>query len=105
MAAGPDMAAGADTAGFRTEHDSMGEVRVPAGALWGAQTQRAVQNFPVSGERIGRDLIAALAAVKGAAAVVNGELGVLDAAMAAAIADAAAAVARGEHDDHFPIDV
>src|SRR6266851_2138269 len=97
--------AGADTAGFRTEHDSMGEVQVPAGALWGAQTQRAVQNFPVSGERIGRDLIAGLAAVKGAAAVVNGELGVLDAEMAAAIADAAAEVARGDHDDQFPIDV
>jgi fumarate hydratase class II len=97
--------AGADTAGFRTEHDSMGEVQVPAGALWGAQTQRAVQNFPVSGEPIGRDLIAGLAAVKGAAAVVNGELGVLDAEMAAAIADAAAEVARGDHDDQFPIDV
>ena len=105
MAAGADMTAGADTAGFRTEHDSMGEVQVPADALWGAQTQRAVQNFPVSGERIGRDLIAGLASVKGAAAAVNGELGVLDAEMAAAIADAAASVARGEHDDQFPIDV
>jgi fumarate hydratase class II len=83
----------------------MGEVQVPADALWGAQTQRAVQNFPVSGERIGRDLIAGLASVKGAAAVVNGELGVLDTAMAAAIHDAATAVARGEHDDQFPIDV
>ncbi len=90
---------------FRTEHDSMGEVRVPADALWGAQTQRAVQNFPVSGERIGRDLIAGLAWVKGAAAVVNGKLGVLDADMAAAIGDAAAEVARGDHDDQFPVDV
>ena len=92
-------------AGFRTERDSMGEVQVPAGALWGAQTQRAVQNFPISGERIGRNLIAALALVKGAAAVVNGQLGVLDADMAAAIADAAAEVAGGEYDDQFPVDV
>jgi fumarate hydratase, class II len=92
-------------AGFRTERDSMGEVQVPAGALWGAQTQRAVQNFPISGERIGRNRIAALALVKGAAAVVNGQLGVLDADMAAAIADAAAEVAGGEYDDQFPVDV
>jgi fumarate hydratase, class II len=92
-------------AGFRTERDSMGEVQVPAGALWGAQTQRAVQNFPISGERIGRNLIAALALVKGAAAVVNGQLGVLDADMAAAIADAAAEVAGGGYDDQFPVDV
>jgi fumarate hydratase, class II len=91
--------------GFRIEHDSMGEVQVPADALWGAQTQRAVDNFPVSGERIGRDMIAGLASVKGAAATVNGRLGVLDADMAAAIHDAAASVARGEHDDQFPIDV
>ena len=92
-------------AGFRIEHDSMGEVQVPADALWGAQTQRAVQNFPISGERIDSSLIAALALVKGAAAVVNGQLGVLDTDMAAAIADAAAEVARGEHDDQFPVDV
>jgi fumarate hydratase class II len=90
---------------YRTEHDSMGEVQVPADALWGAQTQRAVQNFPVSGEHISRDLIGALAAVKGAAAVVNAKLGVLDPAMAEAIADAAAEVARGDHDSQFPIDV
>jgi fumarate hydratase class II len=90
---------------YRTEHDSMGEVRVPADALWGAQTQRAVENFPVSGERIGRDMIAGLASVKGAAAVVNGLLGVLDVEMATAIHDAAAGVARGDHDDQFPIDV
>ena len=93
------------SAGSRTERDSMGEVEVPADALWGAQTQRAVQNFPVSGERISRELIAGLALVKGAAAVVNGQLGVLEAAMAAAISDAAAEVARGEHDEQFPIDV
>jgi fumarate hydratase, class II len=91
--------------GFRVEHDSMGEVEVPADALWGAQTQRAVDNFPISGEPIGRDMIAALASIKGCAAVVNGDLGVLEADMAAAIGDAAAAVARGEHDDAFPLDV
>jgi fumarate hydratase class II len=70
--------------GVRVEHDSMGEVEVPADALWGAQTQRAVDNFPVSGERIGRDLIGALGAIKGAAARVNAELGVIDAEMAGA---------------------
>ena len=91
--------------GFRVEHDSMGEVEVPAEALWGAQTQRAVNNFPVSGERIGRDLIGALGSIKGAAARANRELGVLDADMAEAIGDAAAAVARGEHDEAFPVDV
>jgi fumarate hydratase class II len=83
----------------------MGSVEVPSEALWGAQTQRAVQNFPVSGERIGRDMIGALGSLKGAAAVVNGSLGVLRADMAAAIHDAAAQVARGWHDDQFPIDV
>ena len=91
--------------GFRIEHDSMGEVAVPADALWGAQTQRAVDNFPVSGERLSRDLIAALASVKGVAAIVNGELGVLTGEEAAAIHDAAAEVARGTYDDQFPIDV
>src|ERR1700722_11031514 len=90
---------------FRTEHDSMGEVLVPADALWGAQTQRAVENFPVSGERIGRDMIGALGAIKGTAAAGNAELGVLDADMADAIGDAAAAVARGEYADQFPVDV
>ena len=83
----------------------MGEVEVPAGALWGAQTQRAVDNFPISGEPIGRDMIGALASIKGCAAVINGELGVLDADMAAAIHDAASSVARGLHDDQFPLDV
>jgi fumarate hydratase, class II len=91
--------------GYRTEHDSMGEVRVPADALWGAQTQRAVDNFPVSGERLSADLIGALASIKGAAAAVNGELGVLSPDLAAAIHDAAAEVARGQHDGQFPIDV
>ena len=83
----------------------MGEVEVPAGALWGAQTQRAVENFPVSGERLGRDMIGALGCIKGVAARVNGELGVLDADMADAIHAAAASVARGEHDEAFPVDV
>jgi fumarate hydratase class II len=90
---------------FRIEHDSMGEVAVPADALWGAQTQRAVENFEISGEPLSRDLIGALASIKGAAAVVNGQLGVLPADMAAAIHDAAAEVARGGYDDQFPIDV
>jgi fumarate hydratase class II len=90
---------------FRVEHDSMGEVRVPAGALWGAQTQRAVQNFPVSGERLAPELIHALAAIKGAAALANADLGVLDTETAEAIYEAAAEVARGEHDSQFPVDV
>jgi fumarate hydratase class II len=90
---------------FRVEHDSMGPVEVPADALWGAQTQRAVDNFPVSGERIGRDMIGALGSIKGAAAAVNGELCVLDPSMATAIHDAAADVARGRYDDQFPVDV
>jgi fumarate hydratase, class II len=89
----------------RVEHDSMGTVEVPADALWGAQTQRAVQNFPVSGERIGRDMIGALGSIKGCAARVNHELGVIDADMADAIHDAAADVARGKYDDQFPVDV
>jgi fumarate hydratase, class II len=91
--------------GFRTEHDSLGEVLVPADALWGAQTQRAVVNFPISGTRLPRELIGALASIKGAAALVNAELGVLDADMAEAIYDAAQEVARGRHDDQFPVDV
>jgi fumarate hydratase class II len=92
-------------AGFRTEHDSMGEVLVPADALWGAQTQRAVVNFPISGERLPPELIAALGSIKDAAALVNAELGVLDVEMAEAIHHAAADVARGRHDDQFPVDV
>jgi fumarate hydratase, class II len=90
---------------FRIEHDSMGDVPVPRDALWRAQTQRAVENFPISGLPIDRALIGALASVKGAAASVNAELGVLDADVATAIHDAAAEVARGDHDAHFPIDV
>jgi fumarate hydratase, class II len=91
--------------GFRVEHDSMGEVAVPSSALWAAQTQRAVENFQISDERIGRDLIGALGAIKGVAATVNGQLGVLPADMASAIHDAASDVSRGRHDDQFPVDV
>src|SRR2546426_12829875 len=83
----------------------MGEVRVPAHAKWRAQTQRAVQNFPVSGAQIDRALIGALASIKGAAATVNAELGVIDDNVAKAIHDAAADVATGRWDEHFPIDV
>src|SRR4051812_9960713 len=90
---------------FRTEHDSMGEVQVPRDALWRAQTQRAVDNFPISGTPLEPALIHAIGEVKAAAARVNAELGVLDAAPAAAIEKAARAVAAGEHDDAFPIDV
>jgi fumarate hydratase class II len=90
---------------YRIEHDSMGEVKVPADALWGAQTQRAVENFPISGLRIERGLIAALAEIKGAAATVNARLKVVDRDVARAIAQAAEEVASGAWDDHFPIDV
>ena len=90
---------------YRVEHDTMGEVRVPAAALYGAQTQRAVENFPISGTPLESSHIAALARVKSAAARANAELGVLEADLAEAIADAADAVARGEHDDQFPVDV
>src|SRR3954451_15313203 len=90
---------------FRTEHDSMGEVRVPAEARWAAQTQRAVENFPISGLRIERSLIAALASIKGAAAVVNARLKVVDKRIADAIAAVAEEVASGQWDEQFPIDV
>jgi fumarate hydratase class II len=90
---------------FRVEHDSMGEVRVPAAAKWRAQTQRAVENFPVSGTRVEQRLIAALAAIKRAAAGVNADLGVIDADAAKAIAAAADEVIRGDWADQFPLDV
>jgi fumarate hydratase, class II len=90
---------------FRIEHDTMGDVQVPADALWGAQTQRAVENFPISGRPLPPALIHALAEIKAAAASANGELGVLDADMIKAIGAAASAVAAGSYDDHFPIDV
>ena len=91
--------------GFRIEHDTMGEVRVPAAALYRAQTQRAVENFPISGSRLERGHIEALARVKKAAARANAELGVLDQDVADAIVAAADAVAAGEYDRHFPVDV
>src|SRR5688500_16353862 len=83
----------------------MGEVRVPADALWRAQTQRAVENFPISGTPIEPRLVRALALVKQAAARANGELGVIEAATGRAGEDAAAAVASGDHGDQFPVDV
>ncbi|GAA6524920.1 class II fumarate hydratase [Intrasporangium sp. DVR] len=91
--------------GFRTEHDSMGEVQVPADALYGAQTARAVENFPISGQPVPVGVVHALARLKAAAAAVNAELGVLDGDRARAIAAAAEEVAEGRHDAHFPIDV
>ncbi|MFG3286282.1 class II fumarate hydratase [Streptomyces sp. NPDC048111] len=90
---------------YRVEHDSMGEVRVPAHAKWRAQTQRAVENFPVSGQRLERAHIEALARIKAAAAKVNAELGVLDQDIAGAVREAADEVAEGRWDEHFPVDV
>jgi fumarate hydratase class II len=89
----------------RVEHDTMGEVRVPATALWGAQTQRAVQNFPISGVRIDSAVISALALIKVSAARVNAQLGVIPADVAEAIVEAATEVAQGRHADQFPVDV
>ncbi len=93
------------TSSFRTERDSMGELKVPAEALWGAQTQRAVENFPISGVGMPREFIGALALVKQAAARTNRSLQLLDAALAQAIDAAAAEVAAGAHRAHFPLDV
>ncbi|MCE7031258.1 class II fumarate hydratase [Lysobacter sp. GX 14042] len=89
----------------RIEHDSMGELEVPADALWGAQTQRAVQNFPVSGRPMPRGFIRGLGLVKAAAAEVNASLGLVPKARAAAIRKAALAVAEGRHDEQFPVDI
>ena len=94
-----------NTEEFRIEHDTMGEVRVPVNALYRAQTQRAVENFPISGKTLERAHIEALARVKKAAAQANAELGVLDGELAQAIADAADQVAAGKYDGDFPIDV
>ncbi|MEE8496772.1 MAG: class II fumarate hydratase [Xanthomonadales bacterium] len=90
---------------YRTEHDSMGQLQVPADALWGAQTQRAVQNFPISGMPMPREFIRALGLIKAAAAQVNQDMGFLDEEKAAAIRAAAGKVETGEADEHFPIDV
>ena len=89
----------------RIENDSLGEVRVPADALYGAQTQRAVENFPISGQRVGRGFIQALGLLKKAAALTNEELGNLDGKIAEAIATAAGEVAVGEWDGEFVVDV
>ncbi len=90
---------------FRIEHDSMGELQVPAEALWGAQTQRAVQNFPVSGQRMPRAFIRALGLIKASAAEVNTGLGLLPKGVGRAIRAAALEVAAGAHDAQFPVDV
>ncbi len=89
----------------RTERDSMGELQVPEEALYGAQTQRAVENFPISGQRMPREFIRALGLVKAAAARAKASLGVLDDDTSKAIAGAAEAVADGDYDAHFPVDV
>ena len=93
------------TTDYRIEHDSMGALEVPADALWGAQTQRAVTNFPVSGLRMPRQFIRALGLIKWAAASVNHDLELLPADRADAIQSAALEVAQGDHDAHFPVDV
>ncbi len=90
---------------YRIEHDSMGEVRVPADALYKAQTQRAIDNFPISGIRFPRTFIRAIGLIKGTAAAVNCELGLMEERMAAAIQLAGTQVADGTHDDQFPVDV
>ncbi len=92
-------------ASFRVERDSLGEVRVPKEALYGAQTQRAVEIFPLSGWRFPRSFIRALGMIKEGAAIVNQDLGFLDSGMAAAIRQAAQEVAEGKHDDQFPLDI
>ena len=90
---------------FRVEHDSMGEVKVPAKAKWRAQTQRAVENFPISGQGLENANIAALGQIKAATAKVNAELGVISADIGEAIGEAALEVADGKWNDEFPIDV
>jgi fumarate hydratase, class II len=90
---------------FHVERDSMGEVRVPRHAKWGAQTQRAVENFPISGEMLPLSQIVALARIKAAVARVKLERGMIEPEVAAAIIDAAEAVAAGDHADQFPIDI
>ncbi len=90
---------------YRIEHDSMGEVKVPFDAKWQAQTQRAVENFPISGLTISKPLIRAIAMIKGAAARANSEIGVLDPAIATAIVEASNQVIEGRHYGEFPVDV
>ncbi|WP_227354940.1 class II fumarate hydratase [Haladaptatus salinisoli] len=90
---------------YRIEEDSLGEMRVPADAYWGAQTQRAVENFPISGITFGRRFVRALGVVKKAAAQANRDLGMIEADEAEVIVEAADEVIAGEHDDQFPVDV
>jgi fumarate hydratase class II len=90
---------------YRIEHDTMGEMRVPADALYGAQTERAVENFPISRLRFPPAFIRALGLIKSAAARVNGKLGQLPGDLAAAIEKAAEEVAAGQHDDQFVVDI
>ncbi|GAB3409296.1 class II fumarate hydratase [Schumannella luteola] len=89
---------------FRIEHDTMGEVRVPASALYRAQTQRAVENFPISGTGLEAGQIVALARIKRAAAIVNAQIGILDQGIADAIVAAADEIVAGQHHGHFPVD-
>ena len=91
--------------GTRVERDSMGEMSVPASALYGASTQRAVLNFPISGYRFPRSFIRALGSIKWAAAQANHDLGLLDAERCALIVQAAEEVADGKLDQHFPLDI
>ncbi len=100
-----DAAVQKDSSEYRIEHDTMGEVRVPVAALWRAQTQRAVENFPISGRGLERTQIRALGLLKGACAQVNKDLGRLAPEKADAIIAAANEIADGCHDDQFPIDV
>ena len=95
----------ADETDFRVESDSLGEMQVPAGAYWGAQTQRAIENFPISGLTFGRRFVRALGVVKKAAAQANRDLGLLEEETAEAIVAAADEVIAGEHDDQFPVDI
>src|ERR1700746_1857088 len=95
----------ADADEYRIEHDTMGEVRVPKNALWRAQTQRAVENFPISGRGLERTQIRALGLLKGACAQVNKDLGLLAPEKEDALMAAGAEMADGLYDDQFPIDV
>ncbi len=101
----PSQTGAPSEAQFRIEHDTMGEVRVPAAAKYRAQTQRAVENFPISGTPLERAHIEALARIKKAAALANAELGVLERDLAQAVADAAEEVATGRWDGEFPVDI
>ena len=91
--------------GYRIEKDSLGEVRVPTDVLYGAQTQRALENFPISGQRFGRGFIQALGLLKKAAALANKELGTLDAEIAEVVAAAAGEVSEGKWDEEFVLDI